>query len=297
MSFLHRFRSRQYGSVFTPYLFILPNFVIFLCFIVIPALFGFYYAFTEWDGLNEIKWVGLDNFREILANEEFWACLGRTVLYSVITVPLLFAVSLFLAGLLIREIRMKGLFRAIFYWPTMISFIVVGVTWKWMLGYDFGIINYLLSLAGQEPVKWLTDGFYANLAVIVATIWSRAGFFMVMFIAGLQSIPVSYYEASEIDGASPVRKFVHITLPLLKPTSFLVLILSMIDAFKAYAMVFSLTGGGPNKATTYLVQSIYEYAFMKNQMGYASALSVVLFAILCTLTFIQFRINKGGEVT
>lgn len=292
-----RFKSRLYGNVFTPYLFILPNFVIFLFFIVIPALFGFYYAFTEWDGLNEITWIGLDNFKEIFASSEFWDSLGRTVLYSMITVPLLFAVSLLLAGLLIREIRLKGIFRAIFYWPTMISFIVVGVTWKWMLGYDFGIINYLLTLAGHEPIKWLTDGFYANLAVIGATVWSRTGFYMVMFIAGLQSIPVSYYEASEIDGANPVRKFLHITLPLLKPTSFLVLILSMIDAFKSYAMVFSLTSGGPNKATTYLVQSIYENAFQENRMGYASALSVVLFAILCTLTFVQFRINKGGEVT
>lgn len=291
------FRSRQHGNVLTPYLFILPNFVIFLCFIVVPALFGFYYAFTSWDGLTEVKWVGLDNFKEIFADSDFWDCLGRTLMYSVITVPLLFAFSLMLAGFLIREIRMKGLFRAIFYWPTMISFIVVGVTWKWMLGYDFGIINYLLTLVGQEPVKWLTDSFFANLAVIGATVWSRTGFYMVMFIAGLQSIPVSYYEAAEIDGASPVRKFFHITLPLLKPTSFLVLILSMIDAFKAYAMVFSLTSGGPNKATTYLVQSIYEYAFTKNQMGYASALSVILFAILCTLTLIQFKINKGGEVT
>lgn len=296
MSLRHRFRSRQHGSVLTPYLFILPNFLIFLLFIVIPALFGFYYAFTDWDGLNEIKWIGLDNFREIFASSEFWETLGRTIIYSVITVPLLFAMALFLAGLLIREIRMKGLFRAIFYWPTMISFIVVGVTWKWMLGYDFGIINHLLSLAGYEPVKWLTEGFYANLAVIWATVWSRTGFYMVMFIAGLQSIPVSYYEAADIDGANPVRKFFHITLPLLKPTSFLVLILSMIDAFKSYAMIFSLTAGGPNKATTYLVQSIYEFAFQENRMGYASALSVVLFAILCTLTFVQFKANKGGEV-
>lgn len=290
------FRSRQHGNVLTPYLFILPNFVIFLFFIVIPALFGFYYSFTDWDGLNKITWVGLDNFKEILSSSEFWDSLGRTLLYTVITVPLLFAVSLLLAGFLIREIRMKGLFRAIFYWPTMISFIVVGVTWKWMLGYDFGIINYLLTLVGHEPVKWLTDGFNANLAVIGATVWSRTGFYMVMFIAGLQSISVSLYEACEIDGASPLQKFVHITLPLLKPTSFLVLILSLIDAFKAYAMVFSLTSGGPNKATTYLVQSIYEYAFQKNQMGYASALSVILFAILCTLTLIQFKVNKGGEV-
>ena len=192
--------------------------------------------------------------------------------------------------------RFKGIFRAVFYWPTLISFIIVGVTWKWMLGDSFGIVNYLLSNMGLEPVRWLTDGFYANVAVIAASIWSRAGFYMIMFIAGLQSIPISYYEASDIDGASAFQRFRWITFPLLKPTNFLVLILSMIDAFKAYPLVFSLTDGGPNKATTYLVQSIYEQGFNKNQFGYASAMSVCLFLILSILTFVQFKVNKGGEV-
>lgn len=296
MKRVQRPKGRQYGNAFTPYIFLLPNFLIFFMFIVIPAASVFFYSFTDWDGLNKFKIVGLDNFKEIFTTSEFWDCLGRTVAYAVITVPLLFTMSLLLAGFLIREIKFKGIFRAIFYWPTMISFVVVGVSWKWILGYDFGIINYLLTLIGHEPVKWLTDGFFANVSVIVATIWCRTGFYMVMFIAGLQSIPTSYYEACDIDGASPVQKFWHVTLPLLKPTSFLVLILSMIDAFKSYAMVFSLTSGGPNKATTYLVQSIYEYGFQKNQMGYASALSVVLFAILCTLTLFQFKANRGGEV-
>lgn len=291
-----RSKSKQYSNVFTPYIFVLPNFLIFALFIVFPAASGFFYSFTDWDGINKFKIIGLGNYKEILASSEFWDCLGRTIGYAVITVPVLFAMSLLLAGLLIKELKFKGVFRAIFYWPTMISFIVVGVSWKWILGNDFGIMNYLLTLIGHEPVKWLTDGFYANAAVIAATIWCRTGFYMVMFIAGLQSIPTSYYEACDIDGANPVQKFWNITIPLLKPTSFLVLILSMIDAFKSYAMVFSLTAGGPNQATTYLVQMIYEYGFQKYQMGYASALSVILFLILCTLTFTQFKANKGGEV-
>lgn len=289
-------KGRLYSNLLTPYLFILPNFAIFLIFIVIPALFGLFYSFTEWDGLKKIEFVGLDNFKDILTSPDFWDVLKRTIIYVITTVPSLFIVSLILAMLLIKEIRFKGLFRAVFYWPTMISFIIVGVTWKWMLGDNFGVVNYILTQLGYEPVKWLTDPVNANLAVVAATIWCRAGFFMVMFIAGLQSIPISYYEACEIDGASRVQKFRHITLPLLKPTSFLVLILSMIDAFKAYALVFSLTEGGPAKATNYLVQTIYEFGFQKYQLGYASALSVVLFIILSSLTFIQFKLSKGGEV-
>lgn len=289
-------RKKQITSTLTPYLFILPNTLIFTIFIVIPALFGFYYSLTEWDGLTEMKMVGLANFEGIIKSEYFWDSLSRTVFYVLLTVPLLFVVSLFLANLLIKDLRFKGIFRAVFYWPTMISFIIVGVTWKWMLGDSFGIVNYLLSNMGLEPVRWLTDGFYANVAVIAASIWSRAGFYMIMFIAGLQSIPISYYEASDIDGASAFQRFRWITFPLLKPTNFLVLILSMIDAFKAYPLVFSLTDGGPNKATTYLVQSIYEQGFNKNQFGYASAMSVCLFLILSILTFVQFKVNKGGEV-
>ena len=289
-------RKKQITSTLTPYLFILPNTLIFTIFIVIPALFGFYYSLTEWDGLTEMKMVGLANFEGIIKSEYFWDSLSRTVLYVLLKVPLLFVVSLFLANLLIKDLRFKGIFRAVFYWPTMISFIIVGVTWKWMLGDSFGIVNYLLSNMGLEPVRWLTDGFYANVAVIAASIWSRAGFYMIMFIAGLQSIPISYYEASDIDGASAFQRFRWITFPLLKPTNFLVLILSMIDAFKAYPLVFSLTDGGPNKATTYLVQSIYEQGFNKNQFGYASAMSVCLFLILSILTFVQFKVNKGGEV-
>lgn len=279
-----------------PYLFIMPNFLIFFLFIVIPALFGVFYSFTEWDGLSPMKFIGLVNFKKIINSKEFWVTLTRTIKYVGVSVPLLYVSSLSLAVLLIQQIRFKGFFRAVFYWPTMISFIIVGVTWKWLLGDNFGIVNYLLELWGMEPIRWLTDSIPSNIAVIAATIWSRAGFYMVMFIAGLQSIPDSYYEASEVDGATSIQRFWYITIPLLKPTSFLVLTLSMIDTFKSYALVYSLTEGGPAKATTYLVQTIYEYGFEKYQMGYASALSVILFVIIGVLTFIQFKVSDGGEV-
>lgn len=277
-----------------PYLFVLPNFVIFLTFIVIPAFVGFVYSFHEYDGLNEMEFLGLQNYAAVLANGEFWASLGRTGLYAAVVVPGIYALSLGIALLLIREVRLKGLFRASIYWPTMISYIIVGLTWKWILGDSFGILNHILNTVGFGSIGWLTDPFYANLSVIIATLWSRVGFFMVIFIAGLQSIPVDMYEASSLDGASRWRTFRDITLPMLKPTSLLVFMVALIDAFKAYPLMFALTGGGPGKETTFIVQYIYEIGFSKQELGMASAMSVILFVIIGAFTALQFRLSKGG---
>jgi len=279
-----------------PYLFILPNFIIFLIFVVIPAIYGLVYSFTNYDGLSEMEFIGLKNYISIFKDAEFWSVLGKTSLYAAIVVPLIFVFSLMIANYLIKEIRFKGIIRAIFYWPTMVSFIIVGFTWKWMLGDNFGIVNYFLNLSGHASVKWLTTGFAASIAVIVATLWCRIGFYMIIFIGGLQSIPTSYYEAAHIDGATKWQVFASITLPLLKPTSLMVIILSVIDAFKSYPLILALTGGGPAKSTTYLVQYIYQFGFERYEIGYASAMSVILFVLLGTFTAIQFKINRGGEI-
>lgn len=198
--------------------------------------------------------------------------------------------------ILVQELRGKGLFRAVFYWPVMISFIIVGLTWKWIFGSSFGVVNYLLELAGLQPVAWLSDPVNAKISVIIATLWSRIGFYMVIFIAGLQSIPQDYYEAAKIDGSSRLRTFFSITLPLLKPTSLLVVILSVIESFKQYPLMMALTGGGPGKATTNIVQYIYQTGFVKMQLGMASAMSVLLFLIIAVFTVIQFRLSRGGAI-
>ncbi|MFC7750260.1 carbohydrate ABC transporter permease [Paenibacillus thermoaerophilus] len=287
-------KKEKWKRLLAPYLFILPNLVIFLTFIVIPAIVGFVYSFHKYDGLNEMEFLGFDNYIEVLRNEEFWSALGRTGMYAAVVVPGIYVLALGIAILLIREVKLKGLFRASIYWPTMISYIIVGLTWKWIFGDTFGILNYLLDKMGFEPIPWLTDPFWANLSVVIATLWSRVGFFMVIFIAGLQSIPTDMYEAANLDGASKWRTFWNITLPLLKPTSVLVLMVSIIDAFKAYPLMYALTGGGPGKETTYIVQYIYEIGFTKQELGLASAMSVILFAIIGIFSALQFRLSKGG---
>ncbi|OUM95653.1 MAG: sugar ABC transporter permease [Thermobacillus sp. ZCTH02-B1] len=281
---------------YVPYVFLMPNLLIFSVFIVFPALFGIVYSFHKYDGLNPMEFVGFRNYASLLQSREFWEVMRRTFVYVVTAVPLIFAGALLIAMMLVQEIRGRGLFRAVYYWPVMISFIIVGLTWKWILGDSFGVVNYLLERIGLEPVKWLSDPTYAKLSVILATLWSRIGFYMVIFIAGLQSIPQDYYEAARIDGANRIRTFFNITLPLLKPTSLLVLILSVIEAFKQYPLMMALTGGGPGKATTNIVQYIYQTGFIKMQLGMASAMSVVLFVIIAVFTVFQFRLTRGGAI-
>lgn len=279
-----------------PYLLILPNTLVFFTFVIVPAFGGVYYSMTEWKGIGQPEFVGLDNYITAFSDAKFWASLGRTVLYTAISLPLIVGISLLLANLMIQEFRGRGFFRAAIYWPSMISYIVVGVAFKFIFGDTTGIINYLLSAFGAMKIEWLTQSVTAMAVVILATLWSCAGYYMVMFMAGLQNIPVSYYEAATVDGATSVQKFFFITLPLVRPTTFLVLILGLLNLFKAYGLVISLTGGGPAGATKFVVQFIYEKAFSEFDMGYACALSMLLMVILAVFTVIQFKVNRGGNV-
>ena len=279
-----------------PYLLILPNFLIFTIFIIVPALFGLYYSLTDWAGIGEANFIGLENYAELLGDTRFWISIRQTFVYAVIALPLIVAIPLLLATQLVKSIRFRSFFRAAFYWPSMISYIVVGLLFQFIFGDSTGVINYLLSVFHFSEVNWFTNGVTAMAVVIIASVWSRSGFYMVTFISGLSSIDDTYYEAAEVDGASAFRKFWSITLPLLKPTTFLVIILGFIDLFKQYGLVLTLTNGGPAGMTKFAVQYIYEEAFQRFELGYASALSMVLMVILAALTLIQFKVNKGGAV-
>ncbi len=293
---MNSLKKMQFKIAITPYLFILPFMILLLTFGFIPAISGLFYSLLDWDVLTSQGFIGLDNFYSVLKDARIITSLLHTFVYVIITVPALILVSLTLAYLMVRKIWCKGIFRAIIYWPTMVSFIVVGFSFKWLFGEDFGLINYIITSLGGDAVNWMTNSFYATLTVMGATVWSRAGFYMVIYISGLQSIPTMYYEAAEIDGANKGQTFLKITMPNLKPTTVMVFILSIIDVFKMYPLVLSLTGGGPGRKTTFVVQTIYEFGFVKMDMGRASALSVILFAIVAVLTLIQFGATKGGRV-
>lgn len=279
-----------------PYLLILPNFLIFTIFIIVPAIFGIYYSLTDWSGIGDLNFIGLENYAELLGDTRFWLSVRQTFIYALIALPLIVMIPLLLATQLVKSIRCRSFFRAVFYWPSMISYIVVGLLFQFIFGDSTGVINYLLSVFHFSEVSWFTNGITAMAVVILASVWSRSGFYMVTFISGLTSIDDTYYEAAEVDGASSFRKFWSITLPLLKPTTFLVIILGFIDLFKQYGLVLTLTNGGPAGMTKFAVQYIYEEAFQRFELGYASALSMVLMVILAVLTLVQFKLNKGGAV-
>ena len=285
----------QFRRKIFPYMMVLPTVLVFGIFIFYPAISGAITSLYKWDGINDPVFIGFANYIKIFKDKIFWESLGRTVLFTAISVPLVYYVSLGLGLLLVKPLRGKGVYRAMFYWPTMISSIIVGLSWKFLLGEDFGIINYILTLLGGTPIKFLTNPTWAMATVIFVTVWSMAGYYMVMFVAGLNNISETYYEAAVIDGASGWQQFRFITMPLLKPTSLLVIILALTTIIKTYPLVYALTQGGPGRATKFVVQKIYETGFQQNEMGYASTMTMILFVLLAMVTVLQFRLNKGGE--
>ena len=287
-------KGGSFDQTLAPLLFLTPNMLIFGIFIIYPALSGVRMAFYEWSILEDRTFIGLQNFLALFTDKMFWITLKNTLLYVGSVVPLLLIVSLGLGFLTSKVVRGIGIFRACYYLPTMLSLIMVGIAWRWILGDEIGIINYLLKSFGGEPVSWLTSSSLAMFSLIFVTVWQGAGFYMVIFVGGLQAIPDMFYEAAYIDGASKFQAFKHITLPLLKPTTLVVTVLATINAFKAFELIYVMTKGGPGYSTKFLVQTIYQIAFEEDRMGYAAAMSIVLLMIIGLLTCVQF-LASGKE--
>ncbi|MDR2802817.1 MAG: sugar ABC transporter permease [Treponema sp.] len=288
-------KKRRYGNfnqIKAPFLFLFPSMVIFLLFIIIPAFNGLRMSFMRWSVFEKPVFTGIENFARILKDQVFWITVRNTVTYSVLMVALLLVCSLTLAMLFHgRVIGGETIFRAVFYIPSLLSMITVGIAWRFIFGDEMGILNYLLRQAGKQPIGWLTDGRIAMRSVVFVSIWAYSGYYMVIFISGLQAIPEDLYEAARIDGASPVKIFFNITIPMLKSTTLVVLILATINAFKSYELVLVMTNGGPGYATKFIVQQVYQIAFMEDRLGYASAMSLVLMVIIAIFTAIQFKIS------
>ena len=276
--------------------FCLPNILFFLIFFVAPAIVGVWYSLTNYNGFKQMDFVGLDNYIRLFQDSDFYSTLWRTVLYSVVSVPIGYIVSLGF-GMLLSSEKIKGItiLRILIYWPILLSTIMVGLTWRWIFGESFGLINFLLDSAGLPQIHWATDSTAAFITTIIAGTWSGCGTNMLIFIGALKQISTELVEAATLDGANKWQVFWNITLPHLKPVSFMVIILSIIGSFKVFAMVQTLTNGGPGTATTYMIQYIYTTGFTRNRVGYASAVSMVLFVILLILSFVQTKISDEAS--
>ena len=272
------------------YAFLLPNIVGFLIFTALAVVTAFGLALTEWDLLIPPKFIGLANYRKLVTNDPVFKQSMLNTLYFVGgVVPLDIVCSLSLALLLNRPIRAMRLYRAIYFVPVVTSLIAVAMVWQWLYHTEVGLINYVLVDLGLPKVNWLGSTEWAMPAVIFMTTWKSMGYYAVIFLAGLQGIPQHLYEAADIDGANSWQKFWRITLPLLSPTMFFVLVISIIQAFQVFAQIFIMTRGGPANATSTIVFFIYNNAFVWFRMGYAAAASWVLFAIIFVITIAQTR--------
>lgn len=279
-----------------PYLFLLPNILIFGLFVIIPAIQGLAMSFTDSGIFTGSRFVGMDNFRALLHDEVFWITFKNTIVYSFLTVALLVIVSLLLALLLSKgDVKGEKGLRAAFYIPSLLSMIIVGIAWRFLLGDEMGIVNHVIRLAGGDGIHWLTDSKFAMASVVFVSIWTYAGYYMLIFISGLQAIPSELYEAARVDGSSAWNSFKNITVPMLSPTTLVVSILATINAFKAYELITTMTKGGPGYATKFIVQQVYQVAFTEDKMGYASAMSIVLMLLIGAFTLFQFMAtrNKG----
>ncbi|TMR22809.1 sugar ABC transporter permease [Nonomuraea turkmeniaca] len=276
--------------------FLLPSLVPLTLYTIIPMLGSLWTSLHEWDLITEMRWVGLGNYIELIGDPGTRAAFLHTLSFIAGYLPLVYAGGLGLALLLNRAPRSTGsgrsLLRGIYFLPVITSWVVVALMWKWLLNPASGIVNWALGLFGISGPGWWTDPAWAMPSVILASAWKDLGFVMIILLAGLQAIPREYQEAAMVDGATAWRRFRHITLPLLSPSTFFVVVISLINGFQVFDQVKIMTNGGPGGATQVVVSQIYDLTFRYGRAGAASALSWLLFAVVLIVTIIQIRGQK-----
>jgi len=275
------------------YLFVAPSLIHFLVFVAGCVVFSLVLSTMKWDLLTPPSFIGIRNYTELFHDKILWISLKNTLLYVLFTIPSGIALALALAIALNNKLRGVALFRTAYFIPVVSSMVAVSIVWRWIFNPDFGLLNWFLGLFGVPAVDWLGNKSTALLSVAIVSVWKGLGWNMILFLAGLQSIPTHLYEAAEIDGANGWHKFAKITWPLLSPTTFLVVVMAIIDSFQVFDSVYQMTKGGPELSTTVYNFYLYNNAFRYFNMGYASAMAWILFVIIAFLTWLQFRfLNK-----
>lgn len=267
-----------------------------LLFRILPGLGSFWLSFTKWNLITAPEVVGLDNFRRMLDDPLFWKATLNTVYYVGVTVPLVVVVSLAMALLLNRKIRGLGFFRTVYFLPVVSSMVAVAVMWRWMLNPDYGLVNAGLAVLGIDGPSWLGDSTWAMPSIILVSVWREVGFYMIILLAALQGVPRNLLEAAAIDGAGPWQRFWGVTFPMISPSVFLVSIMALINNFQAFDLMYVMTEGGPQNATTNLVVYLYQQGFQYFDIGYGSAIALVLFAMILAVTLVQWRVGERRVV-
>jgi multiple sugar transport system permease protein len=274
----------------TGLLFVTPALLLFLVFSALPVVYAFYLAFTDYRVLTPPRWIGLANFAALGRDPHFWDALRNTAYYAAGYVPGTMVLGLLAALLLNRELRGVAVYRTAIYLPVVTSIIVASIIWLWIYNPQVGLLNWALGLVGIGGIAWLYNTTAAMPAIILMSVWKNLGYVMVIYLAALQGIPAHLYEAAAVDGATGRDSFRSITLPLLKPATFFIFVISCISSFQVFGAVYVMTKGGPVDATTTLVYEIYQNSFQALKMGYGAAESIALFAAIFALSMANFRL-------
>jgi multiple sugar transport system permease protein len=283
------------------YFFIAPSVILFGVFVLVPVFVSFFLSFTRYNTLSLPQWVGFENYYNIFFNDpRFWKALRNTLLYVSVVVPTGIIISLLLAVAIDQKIRFKNFYKVIFFMPVVTSVVAVSVVWKWLFAGDkYGLINYWLLKFGIQPIDWLMSPRWTLPAIMIMSIWAGLGYNMILILAGLQTIPRTFYEAADIDGANGWHKFRYITLPLLRPTLLFVVVISLINSFQLFEQVYIMASGsgegigGVLDSALSIVAYLYDKGFQRFEMGYASAIAYVLFVIFLLATLLNMRVGKS----
>lgn len=277
------------------WMFVFPSLALFGIFFLLPLVLSIVFSFTNYDGWKTMDFVGIQNYTRALGDKDFYKTVGRTMIYAVCNIPFKVIIPLLLAALVTSK-RLKGttLVRTLVYIPVLLSALVAGITINWMFGQEYGLINFILQRFGITPLQWSLNPVLATVVVSVASNWISAGYYMLLYVGGINNISKELYEAANVDGAKTTQAFFRITLPLLMPTTFIVLLLSTVSLLKEYALVQGITQGGPGSSTTFIVQYIYNQGFDQYRYGYASAVGILASILFIIIAVIQFKATKGG---
>ena len=280
--------SRKTREAIEAYVLLLPTLVGLVVFTAGAVIAAFLISFTRWDIVTPAEWIGIGNYQRLATEPLFWKVLGNTFYYTILSVPLSLVLSLILALALNQKIRGVTIYRTMYFLPVVSSTVAVSLVWYWMYNPEFGLINYALAkLFKINGPAWLSSTKWAMPAIIIMSVWKGLGYNMVIFLAGLQGVPQELYEAARIDGATGWQQFRNITLPMISPTTFFVLVMSTISSFQVFEQTYIMTKGGPAYSTLTLVYYVFQQAFQWYHMGYAAALAYVLFAVILVITLLQ----------
>jgi len=277
------------GERFWVWVFLAPTLIGLLLGSLGPVAAVIVISFADWDVLTPPTFAGLDNYQRLITDTTFSKALSNTAYYFTLMVPTTTMLALLLALLMNQKLRAITWYRTVYFLPVVTSTVAVALVWSWIYAKDFGLLNFFLKSFGLEPVAWLSSARWAMPAISIMAVWGNLGQGMIIFLAGLQAIPQSYYEAAEVDGANSWQKFFRITLPLITPSLFFYFIITMIDAFQVFEQIYVMSEGRPTNNTITMVYYIYRNAFRNFKMGYASTQAIVLFAIIMVLTLIYWR--------